>query len=60
MTPRGYLNLNSYVKNLCFFVFAQTDGQTDGVINPVWASLTTILQVKMCTLLPLGRILDVC
>jgi hypothetical protein len=40
MTPRGYPAFNSYVKNLRVFVF-----RTDGDINPVWASLTTFLQV---------------
>ncbi len=28
MTPCGYPNFNSYIKNLCVLVF-QTDGQTD-------------------------------
>jgi hypothetical protein len=42
MTPRGYPNFNSYVKNLRVLVF-----WTDGDINPVWASLTTFLQVKI-------------
>ncbi len=37
MTPRGYPN---YVKNLRVLVF-----WTDREINPVWASLTTFLQV---------------
>ncbi len=41
MTPRGYPNFNFHVKNLSFFVF-----RTDEEINPVWASLTTFLQVK--------------
>jgi hypothetical protein len=30
MTPHGYPNFNSCVKNLCVFIF-------DGEINPVWA-----------------------
>ncbi len=33
MTPHGCANFNSYVKNLCFFVFrtdGRTGGQTDG------------------------------
>ncbi len=42
MTPHGYPNFNSYVKNLCVLVF-----RTDREINPVWASLTTFLQVKL-------------
>ncbi len=42
MTPRGNANLNSYVKNLHELVF-----QTDREIDPVWASLTTFLQVKI-------------
>jgi hypothetical protein len=33
MTPRGYPNFNSYVKNLHVLVF-QTNGQTDRDINP--------------------------
>ncbi len=33
MTPGGYPNLNSDLKNVHFLVF-QTDGQTDGEINP--------------------------
>ncbi len=34
-----------YIKNLHVLVF-QTDGLTDNDINPVWASLTTFLQVN--------------
>ncbi len=41
MTPCGYPNFNFYVKNLRVLVF-----QTDREINPVWASLTTFLQVN--------------
>ncbi len=41
MTPRGYPNFYSYVKKLRVLAF-----QTDREINPVWASLTTFLQVK--------------
>jgi hypothetical protein len=52
-------NFNSYIQNLRVFVFQidrqtdgwtdrQTDRQTDREINPVWASLTTFLQVKIC------------
>jgi hypothetical protein len=33
ITPHGYPNFNSYVKNLRFFIF-QTDRQTDTEINP--------------------------
>jgi hypothetical protein len=42
MTPRGYPNLNSYVKKLRVLVFWM-----DREINPVWASLTTFLQIKL-------------
>ncbi len=44
ITPRGYPNFNSYVKNLRVLVF-----QTDREINPVWASLTTSSCVKAGT-----------
>jgi hypothetical protein len=41
-TPRGHPDFNSYVKILRVFIDngrtnRQTDGQTDGEINPVWA-----------------------
>ncbi len=45
MTPRGHPDFNSYVKNVRVLVF-RTDGRTDREINPVWASLTTFLQVN--------------
>jgi hypothetical protein len=41
MTPPGYPNFNSYMKNLRVLVI-----WTDREINPVWASLTTFLQVN--------------
>jgi hypothetical protein len=54
MTPHGYPNFNSYVKNLHALVVItdrqtdrQTDRRTDRDINPVWASLTTFLQVNL-------------
>ncbi len=54
MTPRGYHNFKSYVKNLRVLVLItdrqtnrQTDRQMDRDINPVWASLTTFLQVSI-------------
>ncbi len=46
MTPRGHPDFNSYIKNLRVLVF-RTDGRTDRDINPVWASLTMVLQVKL-------------
>jgi hypothetical protein len=49
-TTRGHPNFNSYVKNLRFWYSGRMDGLmdgcTDGDINPVWASLTTFLQVN--------------
>jgi hypothetical protein len=36
MTPRGYSNFNSYIKNLHVLVL-RMDEQIDGEINPVWA-----------------------
>ncbi len=36
-TPRGHPDFNSYVKNSTCFHMEQTDEQTDGEINPVWA-----------------------
>ncbi len=44
MTPGGYPNFNSYMKNLRVFVF-----RMDREIIPVWASLTTFLQVNVHT-----------
>jgi hypothetical protein len=44
-TPRGHPDFNSYVKILRVFIF-RTDRHSDGDINPVWASLTTFLQVN--------------
>jgi hypothetical protein len=41
MTPCGYPNFNSYMKNLGVLVF-----MTNREINPVWASLTSFLQVN--------------
>jgi hypothetical protein len=39
-TPCGHPDLNSYIQNLCVFIFqmdGRTNGLTDGEINPVWA-----------------------
>ncbi len=46
MTAHGYPNFNLYMKNYVFWYSGRTDGQTDREINPVWASLTTFLQVE--------------
>jgi hypothetical protein len=49
-TPRGHPGFNSFMKILPVLVFRtdrQMDGQTDREINPVWASLTTLLQVQV-------------
>jgi hypothetical protein len=52
-TPHGHPDFNSYVKILRVLVFItdrqtdrQTDRRMDRDINPVWASLTTFLQIK--------------
>ncbi len=54
-SPHGRPDFNSDMKILRVLVF-QTDGRTDRwterEINPVWASLTTFLQVKMVDLNP--------
>jgi hypothetical protein len=44
-TPRGHPDFNSYVKILCVSIF-WTDRHSDRDIDPVWASLTTFLQVN--------------
>ncbi len=37
------------LKIYVFWYFGRTDGQTDREINPVWAFLTTFLQVNSLT-----------